>query len=97
MNAAYFWPIYGEHDEVCFPYFESRRHEHVQDALGLTQAPGSVLLSDGYEAYAKYAQKTGMTHAQCWVQNPERRFMQGSVGERQAARGGSRFRSPHKI
>lgn len=67
MKAAYFWPVYGEHDEVCFPYFESRRHEHVQQALGLRQVPGSVLLSDGYEAYARYAQKTGMTHAQCWV------------------------------
>jgi transposase len=67
MKAAYFWPIYGEHDEVCFPYFESRRHEHVQEALGLTQAPGSVLLSDGYEAYARYAEKTRVTHAQCWV------------------------------
>jgi hypothetical protein len=30
MKAAYFWPVYGERDEICFPYFESRRHEHVQ-------------------------------------------------------------------
>jgi transposase len=97
MNAAYFWPIYGEHDEVCFPFFDSRRHENVENALGLKQPAGSVLLSDGYEAYASYAKKVGVTNAQCWAQNPERRFMQGSVGERQAARGGSRFRSPHKI
>jgi transposase len=67
MKAAYFWPVYGEQDEVCFPFFESRRHEHVAQALGLTQAPGSVLLTDGYEAYARYATKTGVTHAQCWV------------------------------
>jgi transposase len=25
MNAAYFWPIYGEHDEVCFPFFDRSR------------------------------------------------------------------------
>lgn len=67
MKAAYFWPVYGELDEVCFPYFESRRHEHVQQALGLTHAEGAVLLSDGYAAYASYAQKAGLTHAQCWV------------------------------
>ena len=37
MNAGYFWPIYGEHDEVCFPFFDSRRHENVQQALGSKQ------------------------------------------------------------
>jgi transposase len=84
MKAAYFWPIYGEHDEVCFPYFESRRHEHVQEALGLTQAPGSVLLSDGYEAYARYAEKTRMTHAQCWV-HCRRGFFDALGAEPQAA------------
>jgi transposase len=67
MKAAYFWPVYGEHDEVCFPFFESRRHEHVQQALGLTAAEGAVLLSDGYGAYSRYAQKVGLTHAQCWA------------------------------
>jgi Transposase and inactivated derivatives len=44
MRAGYFWPVYGELDEVCFPYFESRRHEHVQEALGLCNVPGAVLL-----------------------------------------------------
>jgi transposase len=66
MKTAYFWPIYGERDEVCFPYFPSRAHEHVRTALGLTQVPGSVLLSDGYAAYASYAEKVGVTHAECW-------------------------------
>ena len=67
LNAAYFWPVYGQQDEVCFPYFPSRRAEHVEQALGLTQAEGAVLLSDGYSAYAHYANKTGLTHAQCWA------------------------------
>ena len=48
LKAAYFWPVYGELDEVCFPFFESRRAEHVEQALGLTHAEGAVLLSDGY-------------------------------------------------
>jgi transposase len=67
MKAAYFWPVYGEHDEVCFPFFASRRQEHVQQALGLSHAQGAVLLSDGYAAYRSYAQKAGLTHAQCWA------------------------------
>jgi transposase len=67
MKATYFWPVYGERDEVCFPHFESRRHEHVEHALGLKLAPDTVLLSDGYEAYDAYARKTGITNAQCWA------------------------------
>lgn len=84
MGGGYFWPVYGEFDEVCFPYFESRRHEHVQQALGLTHAPGAVLLSDGYEAYASYAKKTGVTHAQCWV-HARRGFFEAQAAEPQAA------------
>ncbi len=84
MRGGYFWPVYGELDEVCFPYFESRRHEHVQQALGLTHAPGSVLLTDGYEAYAKYAKKSEITHAQCWV-HCRRGFFDAQGAEPQAA------------
>ena len=64
---GYFWPVYGELDEVCFPFHTSRSHDYVSTALGLTQAPGSVLLTDGYAAYQRYAEKTGLTHAQCWA------------------------------
>lgn len=67
MKATYFWPVYGDQDEVCFPHFESRRHEHVEQALGPKLAPGTVLLSDGYGAYDAYARKTGITNAQCWA------------------------------
>ncbi len=84
LKCGYFWPVYGELDEVCFPYFESRRHEHAQGALGLTPAPGSVLLSDGYEAYTRYAEKTRITHAQCWV-HCRRGFFEAMGAEPQAA------------
>lgn len=67
MHTGYFWPIYGELDEVCFPFHPSRSHDYVSSALGLTQVPGSVLLTDGYAAYERYAEKTGLTHAQCWA------------------------------
>jgi transposase len=84
MKAAYFWPVYGEHDEVCFPFFESRRAEHVAQALGLKPAQGAVLLSDGYSAYAHYAAKTGITHAQCWS-HTRRKFFEAQDAEPQAA------------
>jgi transposase len=84
MGGGYFWPVYGELDEVCFPYFESRRHEHVQQALGLQAPAGAVLLSDGYAAYARYAEKAGVTHAQCWV-HARRGFFEAQDCEPQTA------------
>jgi transposase len=67
MKQGYFWPVYGELDEVCFPFFDNRRADSVFKTLGMTPAQGAVLLSDGYSAYAHYAKKTGLTHAQCWA------------------------------
>ena len=67
MKSAYFWPIYGERDEICFPYFPSRAGEHVRTALGLRHSADAVLVTDGYAAYHSYTQKTGLTHAQCWA------------------------------
>ena len=67
MKAAYFWPVYGEQDEICFLYYPSRAAKHVYDALGLSAPAGAVLQTDGYAAYAQYAKKTGVIHAQCWA------------------------------
>lgn len=67
MKAAYFWPIVGEQDEICFLYYPSRAAKHVETALGLHRPNGAVLQSDGYSAYVHYAKKTGITHAQCWA------------------------------
>ncbi len=65
MRTAYFWPIYGDRDEVVFLYFPSRAHKHVREALKDYQG---VLLSDGYDAYSKYAELTlGVILAQCWT------------------------------
>ena len=66
MKTGYFWPVYGEADEVCFPYCTSRGHAHVRKLLGMAPAADAVLISDGYDAYSAYAKKTGLTHAQCW-------------------------------
>jgi transposase len=67
MKVSYFWPVYGERDEVCFPFHTSRRAEHVREILGFHHAPGSVLLTDGYAAYDSYVKKADLTHAQCWA------------------------------
>ena len=66
MKVGYFWPVYGGHDEVCFPFFPSREAECVHRLLGVDHAPGSVILTDGYAAYASYAKKVGIAHALCW-------------------------------
>ena len=67
MKAAYFWPVYGEQDEICFLYYPSRAAKHVEEALGQSPPTGAVLQTDGYTAYAQYAKKMGLTHAQCWA------------------------------
>lgn len=67
MKQAYFWPVYGELDEICFFYFPDRSYGNVARALGLKPPDGAVLISDGYGAYAEYAKKVGLTHAHCWA------------------------------
>ena len=87
MKSGYFWPVYGELDEVCFPFFASRETKCVSAVLGLTQSETAVLLTDGYAAYNAYANKTGMTHARCWV-HARREFFEAQAsnpdGVRQA-------------
>jgi transposase len=66
MKSAYFWPVYGEDDEVVFTFSESRGKQHIIDTL--SNAYSGTLVTDGYAAYARYAEKTdGVIHAQCWV------------------------------
>jgi transposase len=67
MHTSYFWPIYGQLDEVCFPFHASRSADFVCQALGLKPLANAVLLTDGYAAYAQYAEKTGIHHARCWA------------------------------
>src|SRR5690606_18058320 len=66
MRQAYFWPIYGEADEIAFSYASSRVASQVREVLG--ESFSGTLISDGYEAYANYARhRPAMTHAQCWA------------------------------
>ena len=74
MKAAYFWPVYGEQDEICFLYYPSRAARHIEEALGPAPPAGAVLQTDGYAAYAQYARKMGLTHAQCWAHSRRKIF-----------------------
>jgi transposase len=65
MKTAYFWPIYGDKDEIAFPFSPSRSTEVVREALS---GWCGVLITDGYKVYDRFAETVdGITHAQCWV------------------------------
>lgn len=72
LKQAYFWPIYGQAHEVVFTFSESRGKQHIIDLL--TRQFKGTLVTDGYAAYARYAEHSdGVTHAQCWVHS--RRYL----------------------
>ncbi len=65
LKRAYFWPIYGEQDEICFTFSLSRGIDHVIAQLGDFSG---TLVTDGYGAYERFQKKNPeLTHAQCWV------------------------------
>jgi transposase len=65
MRTGFFWPIYGDQNEVAFPYASSREHKHAGEILGEWCG---TLISDGYDAYDRYAaRREEVVHAQCWV------------------------------
>jgi transposase len=65
LHRGYLWPIYGDQNEVAFPFSASRAQAVVREALGNFCG---VLLTDGYSVYERFAQKTtAILHAQCWA------------------------------
>ena len=79
MHQGYFWPIYGEDDEIVFTYSDSRARRVIEEILG-KQFKG-VLLSDGYKAYASFcARNESIIHAQCWV-DTRRQFVEAREHE----------------
>lgn len=65
MKQGYFWPIYGERDEVVFTYSSTRAMNHVTNAL--KDFTKGTLLTDGYSAYERFANKQeSINHATCW-------------------------------
>jgi transposase len=64
MKTGFFWPIFGDRDEIVFPFSPSRAHAVVRELLKFFKG---TLVTDGYEAYDRFAEKvTGLVHALCW-------------------------------
>ncbi len=81
MKQGWYWPIYGDGDEISFTFAPTRAARQVQDQL---QGFTGTLLSDGYSAYARFAEATaGVTHAQCWA-HTRRKFLAAEAAEPQA-------------
>lgn len=65
MATVYFWPVYGDKDEVCFHFAPTRAHAVVPELLAGFRG---TLVSDGYGAYDRFASKSAtVRHAACWV------------------------------
>ncbi|MEK6747738.1 MAG: IS66 family transposase, partial [Pseudomonadota bacterium] len=54
MKTGYFWPVYGDQDEVIFPFAMSRGTQSIEAILGEYKG---TLLSDGYAAYDRYTRR----------------------------------------
>ena len=82
MKTGDFWPIYGEDHEVVFTFNESRGRQHIEDVL--KKHFQGTLITDGYSAYARFAeQMQGVTHAQCWVHS-RRYFVEAELIDKSA-------------
>lgn len=81
LKTTWYWPVYGEADEVCFTWSPSRGSGHVKAQLGDFVG---TLLSDGYAAYDAYARsRPEVTQAQCWAHT--RRYFERAQGSDPAA------------
>jgi transposase len=84
LKQAWFWPLYGDGNEVVFTYSASRSRQHIEKTL--KKDFKGTLISDGYAAYASYAkQNENITHAQCWVHS-RRTFIEAESQEPGAVR-----------
>ncbi len=78
MKTAYFWPVYGDRDEVGFPFSSTRSHQVVVDTL---KGYSNTLVTDGYAAYDRYAEQVNeLVHAQCWA-HVRRKFVEAEASE----------------
>lgn len=82
MKVSYFWPVFGDKQEICFEWKESREHKHVPDIL---QGFQGILLTDGYLAYENYTKNNqGIIGAQCW-NHARRKFVDSIEYEKDLA------------
>lgn len=73
MRQAYYWPLYGDRDEVAFPFAPTRAHQHAEEILATFEG---TLIADDYGAYEAYARKHEQTtRAACWA-HTRRKFVE---------------------
>jgi len=78
MQSAYFWPMYGDRDEIVFPFATSRSLAVPSKLL----APFSgTLLTDGYWVYDSYVEMVRGRRAQCWT-HVRRTMDEAAIAER---------------
>jgi hypothetical protein len=95
MKTGYFWPLYGDRDEVAFPFAPTRAHGQVEALLGEFRG---TLLSDGYEAYERFrAKHAEVVHALCWA-HARRQFVKAEeVEPARAARALAQIRALYEV
>ena len=82
MQQGYFWPMYGDKDELVFAFAASRGKQVIEQLLGVHFT--GTLIADGYAAYAAWVKGNDyVTLAQCWV-HTRRQFVYARDGEEQA-------------
>jgi transposase len=65
MQSAYFWPIYGDQDEIGFHFANTRAQTVIEKLL---KDFAGTYVTDGYGVYDAYAKSTdGLCRAQCWT------------------------------
>jgi len=81
MQNTWYWPIYGEDDELAFTWSTTRGSAHVEKQLADFTG---VLLTDGHSAYDCFVKnKPGITLAQCWA-HARRYFVKAEAAEPEA-------------
>ncbi len=82
MKQGYFWPVYGERDELVFTFAPSRGMQVIEKLL--REHFSGTLLTDGYSAYAAWVDGNERVQlAQCWS-HTRREFFEARAGEADA-------------
>jgi transposase len=64
MKTGYYWPIFGDNNEIVFCFSPSRATRVIHELLGDFSG---TLVTEGYTAYERYSNKMGTaTRSQCW-------------------------------
>jgi len=78
LHTGYFWPIYGDQDEIAFPFAPTRAERVVREVLG---SFCGVLVTDGYKVYDRFTHSMqDIVHAQCWA-HTRRKFVEAQPVE----------------